>query len=285
MKLPTIVVLDSIEQINQLNSENKLTGLFNVSNELYHAGPGISSTSLKNILRSPAHYKYSENVTTPAMKFGTMIHESILEPDIFSSKYIVMPKFDRRTKAGKAEYAEFIEANKNKTPATQDELNEINSIKQSFINNKYCRNLLKTSTNELAAYTYDDDTGLLIKAKADILHHGSIYAIADIKSCDDARPSNVSKTISKYRYDLSAAFYMDIFSKVLGQDISSFIWAFVEKKKPYGIRTYLVNNEVYEHGKTLYKGALNLLNTCIENDSWQAYDEALEDIQLPAWDN
>lgn len=279
-KLPEIVKIESLEQFMKTD----MTGLFAMSNELYHAAPGLSSSSLKKILRSPAHYKYGEHKSSLAMAFGTMVHEAILEPELFQEKYAIMPKIDKRTKAGKAEYALWCTNMQSMIPIDQKQNDIINGITEQFNENKYCKRLTKNSTNELAAFTHDPETDLLLKAKADILHHSKIYAIADIKTCEDARSAAASKAVFNYRYDLSAAFYMDIFSEVLDKKVSSFVWAFIEKTSPYGIKTYMLNDGVYERGCELYRRALTTYKECLDKDEWPCYAENLDDVSLPVWD-
>ena len=63
----------------------------NMSNADYHASEGISSTGIKQVLRSPAHYKYSSFETSEAMKFGTVAHKLALEPDDFENEFILVP--------------------------------------------------------------------------------------------------------------------------------------------------------------------------------------------------
>ena len=86
-----------------------------LSNEEYHAHPFVSASTLKRILFDDETYEVANNIpveTTPFMEFGTLVHCLILEPHKFSKEYIVMPKVDLRTSAGKAAKAEF-EANAN----------------------------------------------------------------------------------------------------------------------------------------------------------------------------
>ena len=71
----------------------------------YHLHPAVGHSGLVRIMRSPAHYR--EYVAhppepTPAMQLGTAFHTALLEPDRFGQSFVVAPKFDRRTKDGKA---------------------------------------------------------------------------------------------------------------------------------------------------------------------------------------
>ena len=49
--------IGSLEELTRRAEAGTLIGLFDISNEHYHAGPGASSSGLKEILRSPAHYE------------------------------------------------------------------------------------------------------------------------------------------------------------------------------------------------------------------------------------
>lgn len=79
--------------------------IHNLSNADYHAHPAVSSSQLKHMLRTPAHFKASLETSkepSDAMKLGSLVHTLLLEPHLVDYEYTVMPKFDRRTKQGKA---------------------------------------------------------------------------------------------------------------------------------------------------------------------------------------
>ncbi len=87
--------------------------------EEYHAGPGVSKSDLDLIARSPAHYraqKAAPREATPAMIIGSAFHTATLEPEKFDLEFAVAPEgIDRRTKAGKEEWAAFEAASAGKT--------------------------------------------------------------------------------------------------------------------------------------------------------------------------
>ena len=81
-----------------------------IPNSEYRARDGISSTDLKHVAKSPAHFRYwkdHQQEDTPALLFGRAVHKYALEKDDFFSEFAVAPNIDRRTKAGKEEYAAF----------------------------------------------------------------------------------------------------------------------------------------------------------------------------------
>ena len=81
---------------------------YGISNENYHAGPGVSKSQLDDIADTPALYLWRKNAPvdttkTKTLDLGTAFHCRVLEPEEFSNRFIVAPEFNRRTNAGKEE--------------------------------------------------------------------------------------------------------------------------------------------------------------------------------------
>src|SRR5258708_9414314 len=67
-------------------------GVQKVSNADYHSGPGLSSSDLKKILKSAAHFKASkENPEAPSneMLFGSLVDTMILEPELLDAEFAI----------------------------------------------------------------------------------------------------------------------------------------------------------------------------------------------------
>ena len=98
-------------------------GLFSMPAEQYHSHPAVGHSGLVRIMRSPAHYKdvlTDPPDPTPAMRLGTAFHTALLEPDRFGQTFVVAPKFDRRTKEGKAQAEAWDTENAGKTALTPE---------------------------------------------------------------------------------------------------------------------------------------------------------------------
>ncbi|HBS1258763.1 TPA: exodeoxyribonuclease VIII, partial [Klebsiella pneumoniae] len=86
---------------------------FDISNEDYHAGDGVSKSQLDMVALSPAllQWQKSAPVDTEKLKaldMGTALHCLLLEPEEFDKRFIVAPPFNRRTNQGKADEAAFM---------------------------------------------------------------------------------------------------------------------------------------------------------------------------------
>ncbi|ECA5251921.1 exonuclease VIII, partial [Salmonella enterica subsp. enterica serovar Lomalinda] len=87
---------------------------YDIPNEAYHAGPGVSKSQLDDIADTPAIYLWRKNAPvdtekTKTLDTGTAFHCRILEPEEFSKRFIIAPEFNRRTSAGKEEEKTFLE--------------------------------------------------------------------------------------------------------------------------------------------------------------------------------
>ena len=83
-----------------------LPGIYDISNEEYHASEGLSRSAIMELRRSPEHYyaKYvlnKKSEATDSMIIGNAVHSFILEPNKFSDEFAIMPNIDGRTTEGK----------------------------------------------------------------------------------------------------------------------------------------------------------------------------------------
>ena len=109
----------------------------------YHNGKGLSSSNLKDLLRSPLHYITNVklgNKETPAMKLGTATHCAILEPERFDIEYIEAPYIDRRTKDGKALWSELEQSGK--IVLTHEEYSNVTSMAKAVSEHELASKLL-----------------------------------------------------------------------------------------------------------------------------------------------
>ncbi|EPN9025302.1 exonuclease VIII, partial [Escherichia coli] len=110
---------------------------YGISNENYHAGPGVSKSQLDDIADTPALYLWRKNAPvdttkTKTLDLGTAFHCRVLEPEEFSNRFIVAPEFNRRTNSGKEEEKAFLRecASTGKTVITAEEGRKIELMYQ-----------------------------------------------------------------------------------------------------------------------------------------------------------
>ncbi|EIA6440171.1 PD-(D/E)XK nuclease-like domain-containing protein, partial [Salmonella enterica subsp. enterica serovar Cerro] len=106
---------DPVENGNFTVPDDIQPGIYyDIPNEAYHAGPGVSKSQLDDIADTPAIYLWRKNAPvdtekTKSLDTGTAFHCRVLEPEEFSKRFIIAPEFNRRTSAGKEEEKTFLE--------------------------------------------------------------------------------------------------------------------------------------------------------------------------------
>jgi hypothetical protein len=278
----TVRTAQTVSELNDLAELGQLVGLFEVPIDVYHAGPGVSSSGLKELLKSPAHFRASierKRKPSAAMRLGTLAHMRLLEPMVYERTTIVARDArvahpgNGNTKAIK-EAREVFDANfsqeaNGRDVITQAESDAVEAIARAAQANRLAASILGKGVTEISVFWVDAETGVLCKARADLLTGGTIF---DLKTCWSARPKDFQKAVKDYRYDLSAAFYMEGFSTVM--PINNFAWLAIETDAPYAMGFYACDQDLMNAGRTDYQKALKVFAECEKSGVWGGYPEA-----------
>lgn len=255
----------------------------------YHSHPAIGHSSLVRIMRSPAHYQeYATHPPEPtvAMQLGTAFHTALLEWELFGKTFVVAPKFDRRTKAGKAEALAWETGHTGKIILTPDQMEAIGKMVLAVREHKGARRLLGDGLAETSGFWRDERTGIECKMRPDFLaaEGETIAGIVDIKTCVDASADGFSRAIATQGYDVQAAFYQDGMKTLSGETVPFYFIA-IEKEAPYALAVYRASQAMLEIGREKYRAALELLSWCRRNNFWPSYQPGgeIETIDLPRW--
>lgn len=273
---------------------NRMSGRYEISNDEYHTGPGISSSHLKPLIKSAAHYQawlQAPKKESPEMALGSAVHTMVLEPDKFLLEYKIATTDDKRTK----EYKQISEDNPGCTILTASQFETAKSCAAS-VNRAIAEdpNLAALFRNnaliEQAFYWTDPDSGVLCKVKPDVL--AGFGVIADLKTTRDVSFDSFQKSIVDYMYFLSAAFYIDGVKLALEQSgntellatfPTSFVLLAVESSAPYDVKPYYFDQASIEIGRRLYKQALKTYAECTRTGIWPGIDKSFSEIGLPNW--
>ncbi|MBK7421876.1 MAG: PD-(D/E)XK nuclease-like domain-containing protein [Propionivibrio sp.] len=254
-----------------------------IPNEVYHADRSCVSTSgLKQILRSPAHYQAylagANRKETPAMFLGTATHSRLLEPELFEQEYVVAPVGDKRSKEWKA----FEIANAHRKILTPDQFATLEGIACSVSQHQSAMALLQAGLVEHTLIWQDEDTGIWLKIRPDCLCIDLGTGIClDVKKTVDASPAAFARAAVNYEYDLQAAVYLEGLRTVFQRDFD-FIFLAVEESAPYGCALYGAPSEMLERGQQRFRHALRTLKACRESAIWPSY-QPQGDLALLDW--
>lgn len=269
-----------------------------IDDETYHGTlPGVSSTTLKKILRSPAHYQAmlrEGNTDTAARRFGRAVHCYLLEPQNFDGKFAVWRGGDRKA----AGYKAFEAQHQGKGILTADEfarvvgcaealLAEPNFPLRGFLNGVYDASgacVVPKARTEFTIVWTDEATGLTCKIRTDALRLDTVIAY-DVKTTGDARPESFVRELVRNNYDLQAAFYGEGVRRFAGQ-YPTFVFGAVESEAPHGACHYGLgpDHDLIRNGQRKYRHALDLMARCKAEDRWPGYAfEGIVDPVMEPW--
>jgi hypothetical protein len=193
--------------------------------DYYHRLEGVSGSALSYLLESNAHYENRRifQGDSTALTFGNLVHTLVLEPEN-ADDFVVMPKFDLRTNAGKSDKADFHQENTHKIVVDQADFKLASRMAENV--RAICGPIIDSGIKELSRFVAID--GVVCKARLDIeTPDGDDY---DLKTYGDSSLSDFSlvKHIRTYNYDLSAAF-RNIVRRYLGISTGNTYLIFVSK--------------------------------------------------------
>jgi hypothetical protein len=241
----------------------------------------ISKHGLDLIHRAPALYKHNLTATkerTAAMRWGSLVHTFVLEPDQFDA--VVGPQADKRTKEGKAAWEQFTAENQGKEVIKQEELDELESVRKAISAHGLGSQLIQSGSVEMSLFWTHGSTGLKCKARPDLVREDGI--IVDLKTCADASSKQFAKDAYKYRYHVQAAFYLDAAAAV-GIEADTFVFLCVEKDAPHLVQCFECDEALIEMGRKEYLEDLAVYKQCVETGLWPGYDEGIQTLSLPNW--
>jgi len=286
----------TVNDLLELEKQDKLAGrIFSakeLSNEVYHAGPGLSSSVLKKFSLSPAHVYVAiteRHEPTKAMKFGSMVHDFILLPDEFSSTYhtddfaLALCKADakapRSTNVYKNAVREWKLKNQGCEIVTQEDINICKSMHEAVCKHKVSSKLLSGGKSEQSIFWKDVKTGVLCKCKPDYL---SDKYLVDLKTANSVAHEDFSKTSYTLGYHISLAFYQQGIKAVLGIEPPAILVA-LEKEPPYGVIVYPFGQDEIMHGHMLCGHFLKQYKQCVDSDNWSCYPEKAIELKFEPW--
>lgn len=254
----------------------------------YRQHPAISRSQLFKLRESPEKFRYymdNPEPATPALVFGQLLHAMVLQPETFWNDFEVMPTVDRRTKAGKEEYAAFEENSKGKTIVTAEMFQTAVEMCGKLMSNEYVKKLLN-GEREKPFFWVDELTGEECKCRVDCLSHiNGMDIIVDLKTAENADTDTFMRHAIKYGYNLQAAMYGEGV-KANTDKGCAFVFIVIEKKAPYAINILQADKAFVLHGFDLFRELIGTYHECKVSGNWYGYlgkHNIINNLPLPAY--
>ena len=257
----------------------------------YRKYPAISKSDLDKIHRSILHFEAPKTEPTKAMLEGTAIHTAILEEDQFRHRYVEEPHWiNKRTKAGKEEFAAFQAKNRGAILLNSDQMDRIHAMHEAVHNHPLAGNIFKDGMAEASIFWKEKviADGLTLplecKCRPDYITEDR-EVLVDLKSSQDASMDSFAKSIANFRYHVQASWYLRGWEAAT-EIRAKFLFVVVESQPPHGVACYTLDEgslaEGYLHGQADLRKYAKFLNAPAEN-KFTGYSPQIEEISLPRW--
>lgn len=256
----------------------------------YHADPALSYSACKQILRSPAYYRWYQDHPRPykpSFNFGNAIHAMLLG---MGAQVVVVPRElcakngNVSTNAAKEWKAAAIAAGHH--VVSQDEYDRIRWMADAVNDHDEARNLIGGhGTDEVSMWWNDPRTGIRCRGRADrILHDGTIV---DYKSARTADPGyeGFGKVAQEYGYAIQG------YSYPVGWQTANrlasppdFVFVVQEKEPPFSVSVQEMGMAEDAAGRMLYEEAVDTYIECTKTGVWpHPYGNGRHILSLPDW--
>jgi hypothetical protein len=247
---------------------------------------GVSITRLKELRRSPQHYRYLlENPKrSDAMTVGSATHVAVLEPERFGKDFAI---WNRKTDTGRSAprngkwWDTFQLEHKGQTILTEDEgllaLAIAKAVRFDETANKY----LAVGDPEVTMEWELGDRPA--KGRADWLTtiDGNPHLVG-LKTTRDCRHFAFGAQAAKLEYGMQWAFYHDGFVAITGKE-PRMIEIVVESAPPFAVATYIIDKDIVLQGRDNYLEMLKVLAECERLDEWPGPVVGEQILTMPSW--
>ena len=260
-----------------------------LSFERYSSLERINISNLKEMVRSPLHYRYrcAHQRESTALSMGRSAHAAVLEPERFERDYVV---WDEVTDAGKMsprrgkKFDAFCEFHKGKIGVEPKEhrfaCNVRDAVRAKPVARKY---LDGEGTRELTLLWDDVETKAPCKGRLDLVTHvEGVDVIVGLKTDRDLTPRTFSAKAARLLYHLQWGFYYDAFSTVTGRE-PRVVEICVETEPPHDVTVYVIPSDVIEVGREQYRELLAKHRECERSKRWPGRSDNEVVFELPAY--
>lgn len=264
--------------------------MFDSTNEEYHSDRGsISSTALKVLLRSPAHFRAyqcgPQRKQLDSQRIGTATHAAVFEPHRFSKDYVVWDKRRgasgwKRFVADHAGYEILTRSEHDTVTACARAVRSTVAVQDNAGATYTVDDLITYGTCERNLYWVDEETGITCRMRADLMVQNCTL---DLKTTDDAREDRFAWQCFRLGYDIQAAFYRRG-RRAFAPDAGHYPFIFVaaELDSPHVALAHTADDEAFiEPGDRKVKAALAMLKACQASSNFPGYERPRTTLKLP----
>lgn len=272
-----------------MNATAELSGSIasRIPMEDYRAIKALNISRLKELKRSPLHYRYlldHPRITEP-LTLGTAAHCAVLEPERFERQFAVWNRRSEKTGNLCPRNGQFWEAflaeHPGKTVLTEDEASLALSIGAAVRADPCAARYLEAGEPEVTMQW--EMHGRACKGRADwITHLEGKPVIVGLKTTRDCRLFAFGSQAAKLGYPMQWAWYLAGYQAIRGV-LPQLMEIVVESAAPHAVTVYRIPEDIVLQGEEEYLALLALLQRCEASDEWPGPATEEQVLTLPSW--
>jgi hypothetical protein len=253
----------------------------------YRQVESISAHGLMDVERSVLHYLKKKKETSPAMFFGTLSHTMILEPQTFSQKFVIQPKIDRRTNAGKIAWNKLVAGAGDRTIVSVDDYECVTSMSEVLRTTTFeHQESFQSALKEVSGFILVD--GIKMRCRMDAYDPVN-NIVWEYKTTQDASPDKFKNNAASFKYHMQGACYAWLTKLIHTRhnvqiEMPRFLILAQETEAPFDFCVYQYDDAAMQIGYERIQKALLRWSEFIKNPSEpQGYNKITNNLDLPAW--
>lgn len=254
----------------------------------YRALRGTSISALKELRRSPKHYRYAiaHPKESAALRLGTAAHVAVLEPERFSSQFAIWTRSSENTgnlcpRNGKY-WDAFQSENVGRDIISIDDAEQAMAMQAAVRGDAEAIRFLELGDPEVTLqWTIRTRR---CKGRADWLTtiDGRPW-IVGLKTARDPRHFVFGNQAARLGYHLQWAYYFDGYDLITGRQ-AGMVEIVVESSPPYDVVVYEIPDDIIQQGRDEYMVLLEQLEDCEASNTWLGSAGGLmQRLSLPSW--
>ena len=264
-------------------------GIYDLTNEEYHADRGsLSSSGARMLLppSCPALFRHAQDTPPEPKKtyeLGTAAHKLVLGegPDL------VQVDADKwTTNAVKAEVAAI--RDEGGIPLKPAEYEQVHAMADALRRHPIAAALFDPARGkpEQSLFWRDRPTGVMRRARFDWLPdaRSGRLIIPDYKTCRSAEPAALARAVEEFGYHQQDDWYRAA-ARALGlaDDTAAFVFVCQEKTPPYVVTVVEMDATARRIGAARNRRALEVFAECTATGVWPGYSDEIAYLSLPTW--
>lgn len=222
-----------------------------------------------------------------AMIVGTAFHLMLLEPEKFNEQFVVIPKWDMRTKVGKESRAAWEADNpgwESRYELTVDEMLNLQGLVRQFLEHPVASVMIDNAIHyELGVFWNHPEYGFPCKALVDVVtrYEGRTWVL-DLKSTRDVSPQFWSREIANRGYMIQAEWIIQGLNELSPAE------------RDFGFLVGETGGErdvmIYEAGPTTrWEASHRIARACLQwdqairSDTFPGAEPRIQMIEAPRW--